>query len=402
MIHGQDILCFAPGPWDDIWRNRHQIMTRLARANRILYVEPWPYLYPTLRDVRAGRLRVADLGPRLVTVNDRLHVYRPPRWAPRATGVLGRASQAVYEALLRRELHRLGFGRPILWLFLPDMQVFVGRFDESLVIYHVVDEYSGYTGVSDTWRPVMQRMEEDLARRADLVFVTSPALFQSKRVWNERTSLVPNGVDYAAFKQAVDAPAIPEDVRNLSRPIAGYVGAINDKVDLTLLCHVAQEHADWTLLLVGPVTVAQPSSREALQRLRGAPNVHFLGVKSVDQVPHYIAACDVCLLPYRMNEWTRNIDSLKLYEYLACGRPVVASAVPAAEQFTGIVRIAADEEEFVAQIRFALYDNSPAQRLKRQSIAAQNTWDERVERLSRAISSELANRGRGELLEREA
>ncbi len=400
MIEGQDILCFAPGPWDDIWRNRHQIMTRLARANRVLYIEPWPYLRPVLRQLKNGEIRLGDMrGPRLNQVGANLYVYHPALWAPRAARFpLKGMTQATYMALLRRVLTRLCVQEPILWLFLPDMEAFIGQFNEKLVIYHVVDEYAGYSGVSATWRPVMQAMEQQLARRADLVFVSSPILLERKRSLNAGTHLIPNAVDYEAFVAASGGSEPPPvDTLDVRAPIAGYVGAINEKVDLALLVEVARRCLDWSLFLVGPVEVTEEESKRALQKLQAMSNVHFLGRKKVTDVPRYIAACDVCLLPYRINEWTQNIDSLKLYEYLACGKPVVATDVPAAQRFTHVVKVATSEVQFIAQMRAAVEEDDPTKRRERRSVAAQNTWEQRVASISTAIEERLGmlqSRGR--------
>lgn len=397
MIEGHDILCFAPGPWDDIWRNRHQIMTRLARANRVLYIEPWPELRPTLRDWRSGQLSWADVhGPRLRKAQENLHVYTPALWAPRATRFpLSVATDALYMAFLRRVLRRLGIDKPILWLFMPDMEIFIGRFDEKLAIYHIVDEYAGYSGVSATWRPVVQQMEEQLARRADLVFVTSPDLLERKSALNQNIILVPNAVDYEAFSAAADralqAP-LPADMADMRPPIAGYVGAINDKVDLALLVQVAREGLQWSFALVGPIAIRAAEGQHALEALRTLPNVRLLGAKSVTDVPRYIAACAVCLLPYQVNEWTRHIDSLKLYEYLACGKPVVATDVPAARRFSEVVRIVTDAKEFISSMNNALGEGSPALQAQRRQIAAHNTWEQRVTLLSAAIEKRLSSR----------
>ena len=397
MIAGHDILCFAPGPWDDIWRNRHQIMTRLARANRVLYIEPWPELRPTLRKWRGGQLSWADMHfPKLRKVQEGLHVYSPALWAPRATRFpLSATTDAIYMAFLRQALKQLRFQKPILWLFLPGMEIFIGRFDEKLVIYHIVDEYAGYSGVSATWRPVVQRMEEQLARQADLVFVTSPHLLERKRELNQRIVLVPNAVDYEAFTRVSPQAPLPADMADLRPPIAGYVGAINDKLDLTLLVQIAREcvqprkergtEYQWSFALVGPITIRTAEGQRALEALRNLPHVHLLGPKSVGDVPRYVASCAVCLLPYQINEWTKHIDSLKLYEYLACGKPVIATDVPAARSFSAVVKIAGDDREFISSMNNALNEDSPALQAQRRQIAAQNTWEQRVATLSAAI-----------------
>jgi glycosyltransferase involved in cell wall biosynthesis len=392
VIEGHDILCFAPGPWDDIWRNRHHIMTRLARANRVLYIEPWEHLRPTLRRLRAGQIRMADLGgPRLERINDNLWLYGPPLWAPRAERFpLNVSTRAIQIGLLRRAMRELGFHSPILWLFQPDMEIYVGQFDESLVVYHIVDEYAGYAGISDTWRPVVQQMERELARRADLIVVTSPTLYDSKSVLSEHLVLVPNAVDHEAFAAAIAHQAGgPADMAGIDSPRAGYVGAVNDKLDLALLARVTEQCQDWSFVVVGPVSISDEEGKQALQALEALPNVHILGRKPVQEVPRYIDACDVCLLPYRVNEWTRNIDSLKLYEYLACGKPIVATDVPAAQRFSRVVSIATSDHELIACMRAALSEDSSTLQATRRHIAAQNTWQQRVEALSVAIERRL-------------
>ena len=394
MIEGHDILCLAPGPWDDIWRNRHQIMTRLARANRVLYVEPWAELRPLLRGLRSGEISWQDLhGPRFRQVRENLYVYSPPQWAPRAGRFpLSAVTGALYMVFLRRVLRKLHFHKPILWLFLPHMEIFIGRFDEKLVIYHIVDEYAGYSGVSAAWRPIMQRMEEELARRADLVFVTSPDLLERKRALNERVYLVPNAVDYETFATVLkDGEPPPVDIAAVKPPIAGYVGAINDKLDLVLLAQVACSCPEWSLVLVGPVAIHDAEGQHALEVLQSLPHVHFLGRKNVADVPRYIASCHVCLLPYRINEWTKNIDSLKLYEYLACGKPVIATDVPAARRFSKVVKIVTNETEFITSMNMAVNEDRPVLQTERQRIAAQHTWDQRVAALSAVIESRLAS-----------
>jgi len=395
MIEGQHILCFAPGPWDDIWRNRHQIMVRLSRANRVLYVEPWPYLRDVVRQIRAGSLSWLSLGgPHLSQLNSNLYVYRPAKWAPReARAPIRPLTQAIQLGLLRRTLRTLGFRQPLLWLFLPDMEVYVGQFDERLIVYHMVDEYSGYDGVSEAWRPIMQEMERDLAHGADLVLVSSETLLENKRSLNENTVWVPNAVDYEAFAEASARAVRPVDIIGLSSPIAGYVGAINEKLDLELLAHAAHECAGWTFLLVGPVSLQNKRALHALQELQRLGNVRFLGQRSVESVPAYIAACDVCLLPYKLNEWTRHIDSLKVYEYLASGKPVVSTRVPAAERFSDVIHLCDGADAFAAAIPRAQQQDSAERRAARQDIASRNTWDHRIAAISDALKHRLEETG---------
>jgi glycosyltransferase involved in cell wall biosynthesis len=124
-----------------------------------------------------------------------------------------------------------------------------------------------------------------------------------------------------------------------------------------------------------------------LQALKALPNVQFLGLLPVEDVPSFIAGCDVCLIPYRVTDETRAISSLKLYEYLAAGKPVVSARVPAAEEHAPVVRMAdATIESWVNQVEAALAErDDPAQVAARQAVAAENTWEQRVERIEAVL-----------------
>jgi glycosyltransferase involved in cell wall biosynthesis len=393
MIHGRDLLVFAPGPWDDIWRNRHQLLTILARENTVLWVERRVFLSEALRRAREGHLSWQRFAcPRVERVRSRLYVYRDlilPRSANRWP--LGGLIRRMRERSIRRVLRRLGMDRPILWLFWPGQQDAIGRYGEELVIYHVVDEYSGYGGMSDEYRESLRQQEEQLLRRADLVFVTSPALYESKGGYNPRTFLIPNAVDYAAFEAVVEGSVAPPAIMaGVPRPVVGYVGAINAKIDLSLVLRLAERRSDWSFLMVGPVSSEESEDRAAYAGLRSLPNVLFTGRVDVSEVPNYINACDVCLMPYKRNIWTQHVNSLKLFEYLACGKPIVGTDIPACREAEEHLRIGRDAAEFEHHVEEALRENDPELVGSRRSLAARNTWEQRVELLSQAIESTMA------------
>ena len=387
MIAGETILCFAPDPWDDIWRNRHQIMSRLARQNLVIYVEPRPYLRQVLAGLRQGLIRVSQMGSRTREVMPGLHVYSPPLWAPiSGREPLASLTRWARERDLEAAMRRLGAGQPILWLVRPDQADLPGRFGEKMCVYHIVDEYSGYGGLTQERRQAVLQREQRLIARADVVFVTSPALLQSKGRYNPNTHLVPNAVDYEAFSRALEDPTLPADLEALPRPRVGYVGAVNDKVDFALLSELARRHRDWSVVVVGPWAVREDANAPVL---RQEPNVHFLGKQDVARVPHYIKGLDICLMPYKLDEWTRSIDPLKLYEYLAAGRPVVSTAIPAAQPFGAWISIAVEGDGFISAAETALAQDSAAARVARRAEASRHSWDSRVNVISEQLAAFL-------------
>ena len=399
MLSGQTFVCFAPERWDGLWRNRHQLLTRFARHNRVLWVEPRPYLSDAVQALRTRRLSEHALAwPRPQHIQDGLFVYRDPLWLPlsgrtplRQLTAWGRA------AALRAAVRRLGGGQPpILWLFRPDQGDAIGQCGEQMVIYHAVDEYAAYEleyqADQAANRPSrVQALEQAILRRADLVLVTSAPLLASKRAFQPNTHLVPNGVDFAAFAAALAQPQEPAALAGVPHPRLGFVGAINEKVNLRLLSALAAADRTWQIVLVGPVTLRY--NLDDLDALRSQPNVHFIGALPVAQVPHAISACDVCLMPYKINAWTHHISPLKLYEYLAVGRPIVSTAIPAvtdSSELAPLVSVAPDEAEMSVLIRRTLSRaGDQAAAAARRASAAQQTWDARVERIAELIGDTL-------------
>ncbi len=387
MLENQSIVCFGSDPWGSIWRNRHQIMSRLARTNRVLYVEP--YLYPVNKAVKT-LLKGQKQGERLQNIADDLWIYRHPLWGGTSRWpILEQFGFRLRISALRRTLEKLQMSAPIVWIVNPRHGNVIGQLGESLICYHVVDNYTAAHWHSAQARAAVVAAEQFMLSVADLVVVTAPALLEDKQRYHNNVYLVKNAVNYTQFAAAVqNAQEPPADMAAISPPIIGYVGAIEDKLDYGLLSAVARARPDWSFVMVGPLPT-RPTSAAWQFRHNHPPNVHLLGRREVTEVPHYIQACQVCVLPYRQDDFTKGIDSLKLYEYLACEKPIVATDIPATREYSHVVHIAKDVPGFVQKIETALIPPGSEQRALMRSIALQNTWDQRVDQISSLIQATL-------------
>lgn len=392
MLAGYDLVYFGPGPWSGLWRNRHYLMSRFARQNRVLYVEPPPYLRPVVRQLLQDRKPWRMLRrPFLSQVQDGLYVYHSPVFAPiSGRWPLSAMTRLIRRALLLRTMRRLGMERPIIWLSRPEMGSLIGQFRERLTIYHVVDEYTAYQGVTEELASRLRRQEEELIARADLVIVVSQMLWESKRQRNPHTYLVPNGVDFEAFQHAMTGEnPPPEDLIAIKEPRLVYAGLIGFRLDLPLLIAVARRRPEWSFVLIGQVDGR--GCEDELKKLQGLPNVHFLGIRPASMVPSCLLACQVCLLPYRRSEESRHIDPIKLYEGMASGRPVVSTPIPAVLPYSDLIWIASDDRAFEAAIEGALGEQDGEKARNRRSVAAANTWEKRVEQISALIQARLGD-----------
>jgi glycosyltransferase involved in cell wall biosynthesis len=289
---------------------------------------------------------------------------------------------------MQSALRKLQMSRPIVWFSRPEMVDLVREVSAArLLLYHVVDEYTAYSDHTPDSLRRTEEQERQMLAAVDAVIVVSEKLYRAKRPFNPHTYLVPNGVNYQAYEEALTDPALPDDLRVIPPPRLGYIGLIGDKLDFTMLKALAQENPAWSLVLLGEARVA--GQAEAWQGLRALPNVHTLGPVEVSQVPHYVKGFQVGLMPYLQNRHAEHINPLKLYDYLAAGLPIAAVDIPSAREFSSYVHLADGPQNFYQAVRAALADTTPEHRQARRRVVAQHTWEARVERLSDLIQARL-------------
>lgn len=392
MISGESIVYFGPEQWDSMWRNRHQLLSRLAQHNRVVYVEPRPYVEQVLAGLRKRELTVADAlrGERVAAQRPNLWVYQPPRYAPLGGPPPVRAvSHALRKGTLRADTRALGMESPIVCISTPTQFDVRNDLPARLRVYHIVDDYLAYHDLREDRRARYAQMERALIDWADLVVVVSPELLETKSAAATRSKfrLLPNGFDGAAYGPD-RAVAMPPALAGLKRPIVGYVGLISVRLDLALLDQLAARHPEWTFVLMG--TVYPQGCEDALDWLGGRPNVHLLPSVPGDRVADYVRSFDLGLLPYRVTQETISASPLKLYEYLAAGLPVVAADVPGSRQFADAVTIACSPEAWEAGITAELTCDDQTRRSARRAAVASHTWDARVETLSTYLTEALS------------
>lgn len=400
MLSGECIICFAPDPWEDIWRNRHRLLSVFSRTNRVLYVEPRLHVRPLVRRLRSGEIRPRDFFRRRIEeVQKNLFVYHDPLFLPR-TGWrgIGKAVDRLRDVLLERTVRRLGFARPVLWLVRPSCWDLPGKFGEKAVLYQIVDDYLSYPGVTPRARERLEREERVIADHADLIVVTAETLLAVKRGLHPNVILIPNGVDEGTLEEGRrEGGDVPRELVEARRPVFGYVGGITEKLDLELLEKIArsfENSSTGTLVLVGPVNVSSAGALKRIERLRASPAVLFTGKKEAREVPAFLRGFDVGLIPYAPGEQSRSIDPLKLYEYLAFGLPVVAADIPSMRPHAAVVRVAADHATFLAHLGEAALERDEAIASRRRAIAAENGWERRADQISDALEAALRARGR--------
>lgn len=397
-MQGETILCIEPSSrWHSLWRDSQQIMSRIAGQNRVLFFEP-------------GRNHEASVPSEMVRnfsnyfalrsyqEQTNLFVIPTPSSLPRMRRHLPRAVQQITMPLItkfnatilirqvRWALQRLAVKAPILWLYSPNHIDLIGKFGEKLVCYFNYDEHADFVH-NTRIRDLIRQQDNELSSRVDVIFATSQAQTERRKAINPNTFFVPNGVDFELFHRALmpNLP-LPHDIASIPGPIIGFAGWLGYHIDVELLLRIAKTYEDCSLVLVGPEELPKGASRKELMAL---PNVFFLGKKERVDLPNYLRAFDVALMPWSLSGHILSAYPLKLHEYLAAGRASVATALPELRPFRHVIRIGESHAEFIELIKDALHDYSPQAIEARVSVARQNTWDQRVAEIYRILQARL-------------
>ena len=367
------VVCLSTSTWHPFPTRKQHVMSRLENAE-VLYFDPPITIIAPLKDKKCAQRLTAwrKDGER---VAEHITVYSLPPVLPfynkfRWINKINRSMIAKY---VKKCMKKHGFESPVLWCYSPMSGDAVGKIPHSALVYDCVDRHSAYKGLIDV--ATVDGMERDLAKSANQVFATASGLFDTLSQYNEDAVMLPNGVNFEHFNSAASGKLeVPDDMKNLPRPIIGFSGMLQECIDYAAIEEIAKAKPEWSVVLVGG---EMPSVN--LDFLKKYPNVHFLGMKPYAQMPAYIAAFDVCLNVFRSGDLAKDVSPLKFFEYLASGKPVVSTPQP--EQVLGYsdaVYIAYKTEEMVEKCVTALGEPDNSKTEARIAYGKACSWDARV------------------------
>jgi hypothetical protein len=326
-----DVVLFATADWDEpYWTNKQHTAKTFAQLGwRVLYVESVGLRGPKMGSGKDWKrlwrrlwrgLRSLALGPRQAEQN--IWIFSPLAIpGTHGTRWLGRLNTALVRWPLQRFLRARQWSKPLIWTYHPFMLDTVKGLGGSKMVYHCVDDLGAVPMIDSA---AVNAAEVELLKACDAVFVTNKNLLDKCRPFNANTHYFPNVVDFEHFSKAHQKGPLPADLAAIPEPRIVYVGVLSDfKVDFKLIEDVALARPDWRWVIIGAEREGQKS--EWVPRLKALPNIHFLGRKNYQDLPAYLAAMQVAVLPTLCNAYTKSMFPMKFYEYLAAGLRVVST-----------------------------------------------------------------------------
>ena len=390
----KNIIIVGQQPWDiDIGSNAKNIALEFARHNRVLYVNAPLDRITVLKKGKDPKVRkrleiIKGQKPHLVKIEDNLWNLYPKMIAESVNRIpvhtvfkaFNRRNNKKFAEQIKQAAGQIGFDSFILF---NDSLMFRGFYLKELLrpekyIYYTRD----YLIIQPYFKRHGEKLEGQLMAKSDLVVANSTYLRDYAAGFNENAFYVGQGCDVSDFDDTKIAE-VPADISFIQRPVIGYVGYLTAmRLDIDLISHIAVSRPGWSVVLVGPEDDA--FSKSMLHEL---PNVNFLGARQPEQLPAYVHQFDVCINPQVVNMLTIGNYPRKIDEYLAMGKPVVATGTKAMEVFADHVHLCDTKEQYVEMIEKALTENQEDQRLERKAFANSHTWENSVNEIYKAIEA---------------
>lgn len=398
LITGRDIVVVGQQPWDTaLGSNCKDIAREFSRHNRVLYVNSpldrntvlrhrhEPAVQARLAVQRGEASALQAVAPNLWVLSPGA-VLESINWLP--VGGLhawaNKLNNKRFARAIEAGLAQLDFQNFILF---NDNDIFRSFHLKELLAPAVSVYYSrDFVVAGGYWRKHGLRLEPALIAKSDVCVANSSYLADYCRLHNPQAYDVGQGCD--ALAEAPAGALAPADVRHLPGPVVGYVGALTSaRLDLAVLRYLSEQRPQWSIVLVGPEDDVFKASD-----LHRRPNIHFLGAKPTAELAAYVQAFDVCLNPQAVNLLTVGNYPRKIDEYLALGKPVVATRTEAMRSFEAHTYLADSPEDYLALIERALAEDDPSRQQQRRQFAATHTWENSVARIYAAIAAHHAGR----------
>ena len=381
----RDLIFVSLENWDEVWRRNQFICSALLRRfpnMRLLFVERPRDFSNAVRMLQLSSLR----RPAVRQSHDLLGltIFSPLKLFPNSIASARHLNARMLRRQLRKLTSEIGFKSPLLWINDHFAAHLCGHLGERGVVYDVTDDWTVMPSTGSAERARIIRADRELCERADLVVVCSQSLEDSRKPAARRVARIPNGVDAAHYRCCTqagvgssNADSSAERARNASGPVFGYLGSLHgDRLDTTLVLALADRWPSGKVVLCGPDFLSAIDHR----KLKTRSNIEVRSAVPYADVPKVMAGFEVCILPHRCNAFTESLNPIKLWEYLASGKPIASTPVAGFRDFSHLCNLGEGVEGFLDACQNAL-EEDPAIGLWRMQEAEAHSWEQRVDDL---------------------
>lgn len=365
-----NLLCFSHLRWEFVYQRPQHLLSRFSEFTNVYFLEE-----PIFTDC-------ADPSMIITQKKDSLWVCVPQLpYGMNSEQIRHQMSRLIGVLLNGNDLNHYTF-----WYYTPMALEFSDHFKPSLTVYDCMDELSNFKFAPAN----IKCLERELFQRADIVFTGGQTLYNEKKHLHSNIHAFPSSIDKNHFSKARLKPAQPIDQLKMNGLKIGFYGVIDERFDYELVDQIASARPDWNIVLIGPVVKIDPAI------LPTHTNIHYLGPKSYEELPLYLAGWNVAIIPFLINESTRFISPTKTPEYLSAGCPVVSTPItdivnPYGQQH--LVSVADNAQSFINAIEYWLacpsYDNWLSQV---DSFLRDTSWDNTCSQMTKLMALTLTSR----------
>ncbi|SFH80332.1 glycosyltransferase [Halpernia frigidisoli] len=345
-----DIIVFCHLRWDFVYQRPQHILSRLSKDYRILVVEEPVHAHDGFST------------PKIIEINPHLHVLKPEVSNIEEIGIF-----------LKKLLNHKNF--PIAWFYSAAFVQVLDILDFEIVIYDCMDELTLFKGASEK----LIEQENYLLSAVDVVFTGGKSLYESKKLKHSNVHCFPSSVDVAHFANINFSDTInSHDLQDIPKPIVGYYGVIDERIDLDLIEMTAMKMPDVSFVMIGPICKIEESD------LPKNDNIYYLGMKSYEELPVYLKSFDFAMMPFALNDSTKFISPTKTLEYMCAHKPIISTKIKdVVRDYSDCINIIESDDDFVASIK------NPKQNFESRydEILENTSWDKTVQEMKSQITN---------------
>lgn len=349
-----DMIVFCHLRWQFVYQRPQHIISRMARTMKTLFIEEPLHNH---EDEEPGNL---------IVVNEMLHVLQPN------VKDIESIADIIPNYVKNKNI-------PVGWFYSASFCPLLEPLQFETIVYDCMDELSLFKGAPAH----LINQEKYLMANADIIFTGGKSLYESKKQLHNNVHCFPSSVDQLHFAQALDGIVIPDDIANLQSPIVGYYGVIDERINLGLLREAAKKLPCVSFVMIGPLAKIEESD------LPKEPNIHYLGMKSYHELPHYLKAFDIAMMPFALNDATKYISPTKTLEYMAAGKPIISTKIiDVVRDYSICVTLIETADEFCEAIKF-LFDKMDRQSMELEyyKILKKTSWDNTSHKMKSIIKN---------------